>query len=429
MSSSSAEAYNNLGAALEEEGKRDEALACYRRALELKPDYAEALKNIGNAFLEEGKLDEAISFLHRALTLNPNFARAHTGLGIVLREQGKMAEAHACFLRALELQPAFAWGHYNLGLLLLLLGRYEEGWREYERRLEVPNLAKAYPMPRWNGESAVGRTILLHGEQGFGDVIQFIRYAPLVKRRTGAGRVLMEAPPRLARLLQENTDWNAEIISGASSEHAAPVDCHASLLSLPLALGIFDPLPMTAPYLRADPALRREWRERLGVTSSRRVGLVWAGNPRHKLNRLRSMTAASLLPLIKTPGIEFYSLQMGDESGAGRQLAELGLVDLTGRIQDFADTAALVAELDLVISVDTAVAHLAGAMGRPVWTMLQFRGEWRWGLAGETTEWYPTMRLFRQPALGDWEAVVKRVAAELLGSRQKEFWTASGSDV
>jgi hypothetical protein len=329
--------------------------------------------------------------------------------------EGNLDEAAACFRRAIELDPDLADARNNLGLHHLLHGRYEEGWREYEHRLACQKPPRTFPTPRWRGERADGRTILIHREQGFGDMIQFARYAPLVRERSGASRVMLETPPELARLFCQSSDWNAEIVSSANSVEPflPPFDCHAPWLSLPLALGLFAPLPMTRAYIVADPVLRRAWRQRLGETAAIRVGLAWAGNPRHKGDRLRSMSGESLLPLLQIPGFQFYSLQMGSQRRGAETLAEAGLIDLTASITDFADTAAFIAELDLVISVDTAIVHLAGAMGRLVWTLLPFQAEWRWGLAGDQTPWYPTMRLFRQPAFRDWDAVVERVAEEL----------------
>jgi hypothetical protein len=315
----------------------------------------------------------------------------------------------------LELEPNYAEAHYNLGMFLLQLGCYEEGWRECEHRLSCATVRRDFSRPRWNGERAKGRTILVYGEQGFGDALQFIRFVPLVRPKAGARRVILETHPALVRLLTQSGGWEAEITPGfQSAENALPsFDSQIPLLSLPLALGLFDPLPMTAAYLRADPELRRAWRERLGARSKPRVGLVWAGSADHTGDRLRSIPAKALLPLLQLRNLEFYSLQLGPPAAATTALAAAGLIDLTAHISDFADTAALLAELDLIISVDTAVAHLAGAMARPVWTLLPLQSEWRWGPAGEATPWYPTMRLFRQPAWGDWGAVVQRVAAEL----------------
>jgi hypothetical protein len=236
-----------------------------------------------------------------------------------------------------------------------------------------------------------------------------------VRRHSGAARVIVEAQPPLARLFTQSGAWDAEIFSLVDpAESALPAhDFQIPLLSLPLALGLFEPLPMNGSYLRVEPELRLIWRSRLGTGSGMRVGLVWAGNREYIRDRLRSISPETLLPLFRLPGIQLYSLQAGVPDPRVQPLKDAGLIDLTGQITDFADTAAIVAELDLIISADTAAAHLAGALGRPVWTLLRFQGEWRWGLAGEQTPWYPSMRLFRQSAPGDWDDVIRRVAAEL----------------
>jgi hypothetical protein len=225
----------------------------------------------------------------------------------------------------------------------------------------------------------------------------------------------LEVDPALARLLSRGSHFGCEIVSRESSDESSsdPFDFQVPLLSLPLALGLFEPLPMTGAYVHADPLLRSEWRERLGPSDALRVGLVWAGSSAHKGDRLRSMPSEALRPLLKMPGFQWYSLQVGPPDPRVEPLADAGLIDLTEHLHDFADTAAFVAELDLVLSVDTAVAHIAGAMGCPVWTLLSYQGEWRWGVAGESTAWYPTMRLFRQPRIGDWGGVMQRVASEL----------------
>jgi hypothetical protein len=261
---------------------------------------------------------------------------------------------------------------------------------------------------------------LIDSEQGFGDALHFARYARLVRSRSGAERVILETRPELARLFAQNRSWDAEIVAGFNSAASTlpPFDRHVPLLGLPLALGLLEPLPMSTAYLRADPALRGAWSERLGRSTARRIGLAWAGNAVHPLVRLRSMPAEQLRPLLQLDGLAFYSLQIGRGSEA-ESLKAAGLVDLTQHLTDFAETAALISELDLIISVDTAIVHLAGAIGCPVWTLLSHPGDWRWGLAGETTAWYPTMRLFRQTVAGDWEAVVQRVVAELANRRDR----------
>ena len=284
----------------------------------------------------------------------------------------------------------------------------------YESRPSLSRL-RDLAAPRWKGEPAEGQSILLYCEQGFGDALQFLRYAPLVRERARAGRMILDCHPELEPLLTQSFRGEMEITPRRRGDDSAfpKTDWHLPLLSAPLALGILEPLPMPEPYLHADSGQRTIWRERLGSAEEFRVGLAWKGFPRHPRDRARSMAREGLLPLVNVPGVRLYSLQVGASAVEGASMAAAGIIDLAPQIGDFADTAAIVAELDLAISVDTAVAHLAGGLGRPVWTLLSFAGEWRWGIAGESTPWYPSMRLFRQASPGEWKPVLRRVAEEL----------------
>jgi hypothetical protein len=400
---------------LSAQGNVEESIASYRRAVTLNPDYALAYRNLGNARRIQGDLDQAGAWFRQALILDPDCADTHNHISLVLKEQGRIEESIASVRRALTLQPDFSIAHHNLGIYLLLAGRYEEGWNEYEHRLECAEERRKSSRPRWNGERVEGRTILIQWEQGYGDVLQFARYVPLVRDRAGAERVILETHPQMARLFNESGGMNADVVSRLTVDEALlpEHDYFVPLMSLPHALGLFEPLPVPREYLVADPVRRRDWRERLGLSSKARVGLAWAGSATHHEDRLRSIPPATLLPLLQRPEFEFYSLQVGPQGRQIQSLEEQGLIDLTTQIVDFADTAALIAELDLIITVDTAVAHLAGAMGRPVWTLLSFVPDWRWGMQGESTPWYPTMRLFRQPKRGDWDSVLERVDNEL----------------
>ena len=418
LSPDNAEAHNDLGNALAETGRWDEAVASFRRAVALKPDYPEAHSNLGNALSEKGRYDEAIASHERALALAPNLAEAQSNLGTTYFREGKFEKALACFRQALAIRNDLAAVHCELAGVLLLLGRYEEGWPEYEWRSQRRDYAgqrRNFPAPQWRGTQVACGTILLHAEQGLGDTIQFVRYVALVRERSKAERVILECQPELTRLLSESGGFGAEVIARQSGDQSTlpPFDRHLSLLSLPFVLAQFEPLSPGRPYLRADPALRMAWRNRLAPDSMFRVGLAWAGNPRHHNDRRRSVQADKFLPLVQVPGMTFYSLQTEPSSPPTRSLINGGLIDLTREITDFADTAALMAELDLIISVDTAVAHLAGALGRSTWTLLPFVPDWRWGLEREDTPWYPTMRLFRQPKAGDWDSVIRRVVEEL----------------
>jgi tetratricopeptide (TPR) repeat protein len=407
------EAHNNLGNALKDKGEIDQAIAAHRQAIALNPRLAEAHYNLGNALRDKGELGKAIAAYRQAIAVKPNYVDAHVNLGDALKEQGQLDEAIAAFRQAIVLRPGFAEVHSNLALALLTRGHFQEGWQEFEWRWKcedspaLGNLAQ----PLWEGRPLEGRTILLHAEQGLGDAIQFIRYLPLVEQR--GGRLVILCHTQLQRLFQANAGrW--QVVTQAQPLPA--FDLHCPLVSLPRVFGTnLGNIPKESPYLHADAEEARKWQDRLAKHSPLvKVGLVWAGRPAHTNDRNRSMKLARLAPLGQAPGVRFFSLQKG-EAAAEAKTPPLGmeLVDWTQELKDFADTAALIANLDLVIAVDTAVAHLAGAMGKPVWTLLPFVPDWRWMLQRQDSPWYPTMRLFRQPCRGDWDSVIARVVDAL----------------
>jgi tetratricopeptide (TPR) repeat protein len=408
------EAYNNLGNALTEKEQWDEALACFERALTLQPSYAKPYANLANTHLQLGHLDKAVAAAEKAITLQPNFAEAHGNLGAALLQKGDFRRALEAYRQAVAFRPDLASAHWNLSLLLLLLGHYAEGWKEHEWRWTALSIARPeIAAPQWNGHPMEGQTLLLHAEQGFGDTIQFLRYVPLVRVRARAAKVYLMCMRPLARLLTELGGWDAEILPRDrwDEEPMLRFDAHLPLLSLPLALGIFepnDPRLLPIPYLHVNPESQSAWRERLGERTGLRVGLAWAGSSRHRNDRLRSIPWETVLSLLQVPDVQFYSLQV--EPGA--PTTDAGLHDLTADIVDFLDTAALIAELDLIISVDTAAAHLAGALGKTTWLLLPFIPDWRWGVEHSNTPWYPNLRIFRQPATGDWESVIHRIKKE-----------------
>lgn len=408
-----AEAHNNLGNARLRAGDLPGAAAAYQRAIALRPEYAEAHANLAAALRRAGELAAARAAAEQALAVRPRYVGALCTLGLIRHEQGEYEAALAAYDRALALDPKHATTRANRATLLLLLGRMEEGWREYEWRWRTEGFTTAprdFGRRAWDGSDLAGRTLLVHAEQGLGSAIQFVRYLPLLAAR--GARVMLECQPPLARLF-------ASLIGGSPAaivrkgEALPDFAVHAPLMSLPRLLGTtLDSIPNAVPYLAADEELRRLWRQRLAGVGRPRVGLVWAGNPNHGNDRNRSMPAGALAPLLACPDIAFIDLQVGAGAAERADLPE-GAVVAPGSIADFADTAAIVAELDLVISVDTAVAHLGGALAKPVWLLLPFVGEWRWLLDRTDTPWYPTMRLFRQPSPGDWPAVVDAVAAAL----------------
>ena len=438
-----AQGWNNLGAGIMKTQGGKAAFDCFRTALAISPQYVDALANLSGACVEMERWEDAIAFGERALALKPSLAVAHLNLSVALCglecwekaigaarkasaidprsavahnnlavglvNTGNFEEADFHFRQALCLRPDYADAHTGWGLLRLLRGHFRDGWREYEWR-PGPKFAAA---PRWDGSSADDKTILVRWEQGYGDTLQFVRYLPSIHNRYPKVRVILGCQPALARLLAGAVDNFGEVVALEESD-PCPIaaDWHISMLSLPNALELFEPLEIVEPYIHVDAALFSRWRERLRSNAILRVGIAWAGNIKHLRNRSRSIEFESLATIFQVEKVEFYSLQIEPRAETGASLP-CGIVDLGPEIKDFSDTAAVMTELDLIISVDTAVAHLAGALGRPVWTLLPFVPDWRWGLEGDTTPWYPTMRLFRQPKLGDWDSVIQRVAEEL----------------
>jgi predicted negative regulator of RcsB-dependent stress response len=406
-----AEAQCNLGMALADQGKLTEAIACYQQALRLKPDLAEAHCNLGVALAQQGELGEAMRCYQHALRLKPDYAEAHGNVGVVRAEQGKLTEAVADYQQALRLKPDYAAAHLNLAQIWLLKGEFDRGWAEYEWRWKHRGFSPPpYPQPLWDGSSLQGRTILLFAEQGLGDTLQFIRYAPLVQRR--GGNVIVQCQEPLQRLLATCAGIDHQVVAG----RALPFfDVRAPLLSLPLLFRTsLATIPPNIPYLLADPALRAHWQQELSGLREFKVGITWRGNPEHKRDQRRSVPLLAFAPLAAVPGVRLVSLQKGPGREQLPDLADrLGLLDLADRLEDFADTAAVLTNLDLVITVDTAVAHLAGALGVPVWVALPLVPDWRWLLEREDSPWYPSMRLFRQSAWGDWAGVFERLTEAL----------------
>jgi Flp pilus assembly protein TadD len=415
--------HSDLGIAYRRSGRLGEAVASFRQAVALKPDFAEAHSNLGRALVQLGRIEEAIASGQRAVAANPGLPEAHLNLGAAFLRDKSFAPAIEAFRRAIALRPDFSEAHRTLSFILLLLGQYEEGWKEHEWRWQCPVWSprfQSFVAPRWDGRPVPGATIWLHAEQGFGDAIHFLRYVPLVRERSGA-EVALLCPPQLGSLLAADGNCPVPVIATKTLDGATlpATDRHLPLLSLPAVLGLFEPLPMAGPYLRADPQRCANWRERLRTVSGLHVGVAWAGNPSHQDDRARSMEFPQIAAILdEVPGVTLVNLQV-DSRGACPTVpaAASRWIDFTAELTDFAETAALMAELDLIISVDTAAAHLAGALGRPVWTLLPFIPDWRWGLDREDTPWYPTMRLFRQQRPGAWDGVIQRVVEALRGMK------------
>lgn len=408
------EPHANLGLALLRRGDTEAAVECFEAALALAPDNPGAHANLGSAKQQQGQLEPALTHFERGMALAPGEAGIHTNRGNVLQMLGRLDEAATAHRRALALRPDFADAEHNLATVLLADGRYEEGWPAYESRWRTGQQAderRDFRQPQWRGETGRGGTLLIHAEQGLGDTLQFCRYAPLAAAK--GWRVVLEAPAPLVGLLG-SLDGVAQVVP--PGRPLPPFDAHCPMLSLPLALGTtLSSIPAAIPYLRAAPQLELIWRERLGSIAGEapRIGLAWAGNPNlgngPVIDRWRSMAPDLLAPLFAFDGIAFFSLQKGGPKAPARA----PIFDVMDQVDDFADTAALVANLDLVITVDTAIVHLAGALGKPVWLLDRFSPCWRWLRNREDSPWYPTLRLFRQTRLGDWPPVVERVGAAL----------------
>jgi tetratricopeptide (TPR) repeat protein len=396
----------NLGGALNELGQGNEAALCYRRVLALQPANAAAHNNFGRVLAQRDELDAAIGHFRQAIALQPHAIDAHINLGNVLLEEGDAPGAHQSYARALAIDPAHETAHWNDGLALLVQGDLAEGFRRWRRNVAA---AKRFDAPEWRGEELNGATILIHAEQGFGDAIHFARYIPLVAAR--GGRVIFEAPVELHRVFA-TIEGVEEVV--AFGDRLPDFAWQCPLLSLPLAFNTtLRDLPRNVPYLSADPEAIEDWRRRMAGPELK-VGLVWAGRPEHKRDRHRSMALAELAPLAAIPNVAFYALQKGAAAGEAEHAPEgMRLEILSPLLGDFADTAAAIMALDLVITVDTSVAHLAGALGKPVWILHAYAPDWRWLESRSDSPWYPTAELFRQDEPRRWAPVVADVAAEL----------------
>ena len=407
-----AEAHNNRGNALRDLGRHEEAIASYEKAIVLKPDYAEAHNNRGNALRKLTHHEEALPSYDKAIALKPDYAEAHYNRGNALKDLKHLEEAIASYDKAIALKPDYAEAYLNKSLLLLLMGRFEEGWRLYEWR-QKPKLSRAqsYSQPLWSGkEDIAGKTLFVHCEQGLGDTIQFCRYATLAEAH--GAKVIMSAQDLLMWLVKQLSPTIDVINAKSEPSH---FDYHIPLLSMPLAFKTTSQsIPSYSPYLFADTNKQKTWKQQLGTKTKFRIGLTWSGSPEHTNDHNRSIALKFLEPLLELP-IEFHSLQKEYREKDKVLLGKLSqLQDHNSELHDFSDTAALLSELDLVISVDTAVAHLAGALGKTVWILLPFIPDYRWMLDRSDSPWYPTAVLFRQATMGDWEGIIDKVRNRLV---------------
>ena len=401
--------YNSMGIVLTDMNNPVAASQAFQRAVELNPDSALTAIDLGYFFVKYGDIPAAADSYRCAVKLDPNLYIAHLRLGTALTQLGDRAGARECYERARDLCPGSSEVITYLGLLHLSESNMSQGWGEFEHRHSARRAHGRFSQPQWKGEPLKGAHIFLHAEQGLGDALQCVRYVPLVAAR--GGKVVLGVQKRLHRLLT-GTEGAQQVIS--EGERPPEFSWHCPLFSLPLAFATdLDTIPAGIPYVHPDPTQVEAWRQRL-QGNSLRIGLAWGGNPNYPHELWRSIPLEKLAPLTNIASATFYSLQMGP---AAAQLKQLGprarLIDLQDEQKDFADTAAIVANLDLVISIDTSVAHLAGAMGKPVWILLNNSPDWRWLIDREDSPWYPTARLFRQSTFGNWQEVMTRVERDL----------------
>ncbi|HEY7087346.1 MAG TPA: tetratricopeptide repeat protein [Tepidisphaeraceae bacterium] len=406
------EALVNLGFVHQRAERPAEAEAAFRKAIEVGPNYSVAHRNLAALLDGENRIEESAASLERALALQPRDIEGWNNLSTLRRKNRDIAGALAAANKALELGPGHPGAHGNIGLALLAMGDYEKGFPEYEWRWRCDNFTTAprdFDKPMWDGTDPAGRTIFVHAEQGYGDTIQFVRYVPMLAAQ--GAKVILEATVPLRALLSSVKGVSKIVVAGVRPPE---FDLHIPLLSLPkIFKTTLQTVPAEVPYLFPDPARLEKWKPKTAAPAGHvKVGLVWAGNVKPDANR--TCPFEMLAALATVPEVAFFSLQKGDDAkDALNPPAGMNLVSLSDNLQDFADTAAAMTHMDLILTIDTAAAHLAGALGRPTWALLPWACDWRWLDDREDSPWYPTMRLIRQPKRGDWPSVIARVAADL----------------
>lgn len=411
----SAQIHLNLGNALRTLGRAQESVDALRAAVSLQPGYADARNSLAMSLYLTGDLEGSIAEFEHAASLRPDLASAWSNLANVLRDFGRIDEAHAAYRRAIAIQADHPDAHKNLAILRLLLGDYDNGFLEYEWRWQCDNAQlRQFDRPRWTGQDMAGKTIFVYEEQGFGDVIQFSRYAKVLADR--GAKVIFGCRPELTRLTSCCSGVSQVVAAG---QPMPTFDLHSPLLSLPLFCGTrtLADVPANVPYFKLRREITQPWKDRVAGPTRPRVGLCWAGNPQNRNDRYRSIPLEKFVPLTSAGQFEFHSLQLGPAAGDRQRVPELSLISHDLALRDFADTAALIEQLDLVITIDTAVAHLAGAMGKPVWVLLPAAPDWRWLLERTDSPWYPTARLFR--VTQDRDEVIRRLASNLAERGQR----------
>lgn len=414
-------AHNNLGITLEKLKRLNDAETSYQKAISLRPDYAEAYYNYGITLQKLERFADAEKNYREAILIAPNHAKAHSNLGLVLKHQSQFEESEQQFLMALELDSQFIDAHYNFALLLMLLGRLKEGWEQYQWFYHPQNTNPSKPnqpnltAKQWHGEPLQGKTILIHSEQGFGDLIQCVRYAEHLKAMGATVWALVTTP--LVELFK-TVPWVDRVLDNGE-QHQTVYDFWVFPLALPFWFQTtLETVPLNVPYLSADKTKVAWWREWLNSQTpaeNKRVGLVWAGNPVHSNDANRSIEFVELAAFSNIHNVTFISLQLGEKAQQELENCPEGvtILDAAPFIQDFTDTAALLSALDFLITVDSAPAHLAGALNLPVWTLVTKVPDWRWLLERNDSIWYKSTRLFRQPKVGDWESVLEDVKGAL----------------
>ncbi|MBB15476.1 hypothetical protein CMK22_09390 [Candidatus Poribacteria bacterium] len=404
------DAHYNLGNVFQKQGELEKSTQAYQKAIQLQPDYADAYFNLGNSLREQGKLEESTRALQKAIQLQPDYADAYFNLGNSLREQGKLEESTHALRKAIQLQPDYADAHFNLAVLLLLQGDFVEGWEKYEWRWNssLKSQKRDFKRPLWDGSALDGKSILIYAEQGFGDSIQFVRYIDLFPDADSS--IIVACEPELKSLFKGIDRIDTLVTKG---EDIPNFDFHVPIVSLPYIFNTtLDTIPARIPYLYPKPTADSVFH--LGGSDDLKVGIVWAGSPTHINDSNRSVSLKDFKCLLDVEGCQFFSLQVGQRSVDIRQHGYNYMIkDLGKQLTDFHHTALAILQLDLVISVDTAVAHLAGSLGKPVWTLLPFIPDWRWMLSRSDTPWYPSMTLFRQKERGDWYSVFQEIRLAL----------------
>jgi len=433
------EYHYNLGIIFSALGKTEDAVRSYQACLHLKPDYADALNNLGLILYEQNRFEESIIMFQQSIRANPDLTNAWYNLGMTLQAQGRPEEAISAYNQVLKVIPDSAETHFNRSISLLLTGNFAEGWDEYEWRFRSSG-KKTDGLPgkclmRWDGTCLNRKRILVNDEQGIGDTLQFMRYLPMLKER--GATVIFETSKPLKSLLEKFPGIDELVVPLPAEMSRIEFDLYVPLMSLP---GIFktnlDNIPDRVPYIFPNDKKVKFWQDRInkhtfnvgivwagnpaakyergGMSGLEHLNLLWAGNPSSKIAACRSNSLECFAPLVGIEDVQLYGLQKGAAAGQAQALSNsINVTNLGEELEDFSDTAGVIENLDLIISVDTSVAHLAGAMGKPVWVLIPYAPDWRWMLEREDSPWYPTMRLFRQQRRGDWDHVFARVANEL----------------